>query len=106
MPSAHQGQEREKKGQYKQRIKGIQLASFTLLVFSASGGMAKSTSVAYKRQASLLAEKQDQSYWPGYIADLVSLYSDLLSAKFIPIYLPLVLVRGRYPTLNDIKILS
>ena len=61
MPSAHQGQEREKKGQYKQRVKGIELASFTPLVFSDSGRMAKSTSVA-KRQASLLAEKRDQSY--------------------------------------------
>ena len=62
LPSAHQRQEREKKGQYKQRVQEIELASFTSLVFSASGGMAKSTSVAYKRLASLLAEKRDQPY--------------------------------------------
>ena len=62
IPSAHQGQGREKKGQYKQMVDEIELASFTPLVFSASGWMAKSTSVAYKRLASLLAEKRDQPY--------------------------------------------
>ena len=62
LPSAYQRQEREKKRLFEQRVHEIELASFTPLVFSTSGGMSKSTSVAYKRLTSLLAEKRDQPY--------------------------------------------
>ena len=62
LPSAYQRQEREKKRLCEQRVHEIELASFTPLVFSTSSGMSKSTSVAYKRLASLLAEKRDQPY--------------------------------------------
>ena len=38
------------------------VGTFTPLVFSTAGGMAKFASVAYKRLASVLARKQDQPY--------------------------------------------
>ena len=55
LPLAYQRQEREKKRLYEQRVHEVELAS-------TSGGMSKSISVAYKRLASLLAEKKGQPY--------------------------------------------
>ena len=55
-------QEREKRTNYEQRIREVELASFTPLVFSTSGGMGKSTSVTHKRLASLLSIKRNQPY--------------------------------------------
>ncbi len=54
--------EREKQRMYEQRVHEVELGSFTPLVFSTSGGMAKSTTIAYKRLASMLADKRDQPY--------------------------------------------
>ena len=62
LTSAYRRQEREKQLKYEQRIREVELGSFTPLVFSTSGGMSKSTTVAYKRLASLLANKKDQPY--------------------------------------------
>ena len=39
------------------RVREFELGSFTLLIFSNSGGMSRSTAVAYKRLASLLANQ-------------------------------------------------
>ena len=60
--SVYRKQEREKQRTYEQQIREVEMGTFTPLVFSTSGGMAKSTSVAYKRLASLLARKRDQPY--------------------------------------------
>ena len=54
--------ELEKKRAYDQRIREVEQASFTPLVMSASGGLAKEATNFYKRLASLLAEKWDQPY--------------------------------------------
>ena len=62
LASVYRKQEREKQRTYEQRIREVELGTFTPLVFSTSGGMAKSASVAYKRLASLLARKRDQPY--------------------------------------------
>ena len=62
LASAYRKQEREKQIRYEQRVREIELGSFTPLVLSTSGGMAKSTTVAYKRLASLLASKRDRPY--------------------------------------------
>ena len=62
LTSAYRRQEREKQRKYEQRVREVELGSFTPLIFSTSGGMAKSTTVAYKRLASLLASKRDQPY--------------------------------------------
>ena len=52
--------ENEKKRAYEQRIRDVEHSSFSPLVFSATGGMAKQCTTFYKRLASLLAEKWDQ----------------------------------------------
>ena len=49
--------EKEKKRIYEERIKNIEHSSFTPLILSATGGMAKQSTTFYKRLASLLAEK-------------------------------------------------
>ena len=47
---------------YKQRVQEIEHGYFTPLVFSATGGMAPTATTAYKRLASLLADKRKQEY--------------------------------------------
>ena len=54
--------ENEKKRAYEQRIRNIEHSSFTPLVVSATGGMAKQSTTFYKRLASLLADKWEQPY--------------------------------------------
>ena len=62
LTTAYRNQEREKQRKYEQRIREVEMGSFTPLVFSTSGGMSKTTTTAYKRLASLLADKHDQPY--------------------------------------------
>ena len=54
--------EQEKKRAHEQRILDVEHASFTPLVFSASGGLGKEATTFYKRLASLLADQWDQPY--------------------------------------------
>ena len=54
--------ENEKKRAYEQQIRNIEHSSFTPLVLSATGGMAKQSTTFYKRLASLLADKWEQPY--------------------------------------------
>ena len=54
--------DREKRRVYEQRVREVERASFTPLVFSALGGMSRPTEITYKRLASLLADKKDQFY--------------------------------------------
>ena len=58
--SSYRSHEREKKRQYTQRVCEVEHGSFSPLVFSSSGGMAKEATVFYKRLAALLAERWDQ----------------------------------------------
>ena len=51
-----------KKRAYQQRIQETEHASFTPLIFSATGGMAREATAFYKRLASMLATKRDQPY--------------------------------------------
>jgi hypothetical protein len=62
LSSTYRQHEREKRRQYGQRVSEIEHGSFTPLVFSLTGGMAKETTVFYKRLTSLLSEKWDQPY--------------------------------------------
>ena len=62
LASTYARHEKEKRRNYQQRVVEIEHASFTPLVFSASGGMAKAAQVFYKRLASLVAEKRKESY--------------------------------------------
>ena len=54
--------EREKRRSYQQRVIEVERATFTPLVFSASGGMAKAAQVCFKRLAGLVAEKRKEPY--------------------------------------------
>ena len=54
--------EAEKKRVYEQRILEVEHSTFTPLVFSATGGMAKQCTTFYKRLASLLADKWGHPY--------------------------------------------
>ena len=55
-------QEKEKRRTYEQRITEIEMGSFSPLVFSVTGGMGRSTTVAYQRLALLLSEKKKEPY--------------------------------------------
>ena len=54
--------EQAKKREYGDRIREVENASFTPLVFSTTGGLSKETSIAYKRMAELLAIKRKTEY--------------------------------------------
>ena len=54
--------EKEKRRTYDQRAREVEHGSFTPLVFSASGGMGPATTIAYKRLATMLAQKRGQRY--------------------------------------------
>ena len=54
--------ENMKKRLYEARIHEVEHSSFTLLIFSATGGMANEATVFYKRLASLLSDKWVTNY--------------------------------------------
>ncbi len=62
LPSCYHKHENIQKRAYEQRIREVEHAPFTPLIFSASGGMAKEATTFYKCLASRLAEKTDQPY--------------------------------------------
>ena len=62
LPSAYRLHEHRKQRSYDQRIREVEHGSFTPLVFSTSGGMGKCASVTYKRIATLLSTKREQTY--------------------------------------------
>ena len=64
LPNTYRRHEREKKNTYERRILEVEHASFTPLIFPASGGMASSTRVFYQRLASMLAIKWGNPYGP------------------------------------------
>ena len=49
--------EREKQRKYEQRIREVEMGSFTPLVFSTFGGMSHASTVFYKRLAFLVSER-------------------------------------------------
>ena len=54
--------EMAQKWEYGDRIREVEYAVFTPLVFSTTGGMQKETTVAYKRLAELIAQKRKSEY--------------------------------------------
>ena len=54
--------EKDKRRKYEQRIREVDMASFTPLVFSTSGGMSGCTNVFYKRMAYLFSLKKKLDY--------------------------------------------
>lgn len=62
LASTYRHHETLKRRTYEQRVREIERGSFTPLVFSATGGMAPAATIAYKRLASLIANKRQQTY--------------------------------------------
>ena len=62
LSSTYKQYEKEKRRHDGQRITEIEHGSFSPLVFSSTGGMAKETTIFYKKLASLLSNKWDQPY--------------------------------------------
>ena len=60
--SVYRWHEQEKRREYDQRSREIEYGSYAPLVFAASGGMGPSTTIAYKRLASLLASRRGHMY--------------------------------------------
>ena len=60
--ASYQKQEREKRRVYEERIRDVEMGSFTPLVFSAYGGMGKSSQIFYKRLSSIISDKRGESY--------------------------------------------
>ena len=62
MPQCYRRNELEKKRAYDERVREIEHASFSPLVFCTSGGMAPTATVVYKRIASMISSKHDKPY--------------------------------------------
>ena len=62
LKSVYRKHEQEKRRCYDQRVREIEHGSFVPLVFAATGGMGPSTTVAYKRLASLISHKRAHPY--------------------------------------------
>ena len=68
LATVYKEHERKKKLEYGSRVCEVEQASFTPLVFTASGGRAPEATVTFKRLASLLAEKRNEptaASWDG-----------------------------------------
>ena len=61
-PACYAHHEQIKRHLYEQRINEIELASFTPLFFSTTGGMGNSAAVFYGRLAGMIATKTKQPY--------------------------------------------
>ena len=62
LPQCYRRAELEKKRKYEERIREVEHGTFSPLVFSCTGGMGPLATVVYKRIATLLSEKNGQSY--------------------------------------------
>ena len=59
LPTIYRRHENAKKREYADRVLQIEQGSFTTLVFSSTGGMAREATIFYKRLANLIASKQE-----------------------------------------------
>ena len=62
LSGAYARHEKEKRRQYEQRVREVDMSTFTPLVFSTAGGMGRAATATMQRLASLLAEKWKMPY--------------------------------------------
>ena len=62
LQTVYRKHEQQKKRAYEQRTREIEHASFSPLVLAATGGLAREATIFYKRLASMLSSKWDQTY--------------------------------------------
>ena len=60
--SLYRRHEQEKKREYGDRVREIEQASFTPLVFATTGGMGREASIFYRRLADLLSHRNNVTY--------------------------------------------
>uniref|UniRef100_A0A1X7TFT4 Uncharacterized protein n=1 Tax=Amphimedon queenslandica TaxID=400682 RepID=A0A1X7TFT4_AMPQE len=60
LSTTYRRHENDKRRQYEQRVTQVEHSSFVPLVFSATGGMSKSTSNFYRHLAQKLSTKRDE----------------------------------------------
>ena len=61
LASVYWRHEQEKKRHYEERVREVELATFTPLVMSTTGGMDRATTTFFKRLASMISEKKTPS---------------------------------------------
>ena len=62
IPTVYVRHEKEKRDRYEERVREVERAAFTPLVFAATGGAGKLTTAFLKRLAVIMAEKNDEAY--------------------------------------------
>ena len=62
IPAVYRCHEQEKKREYGDRVREVEKASFTPLVFATTGGMGKEATVFYRRLADLLSRRNNMPY--------------------------------------------
>ena len=62
IPSIYRHHEQAKKREYGDRVREVELASFTPLVFATTGGMGREATIFYRRLADLLSRKSTVAY--------------------------------------------
>ena len=90
LASVYRQQEQRKRLEYGKRVRDIERASFTPLVFTTPGGMASEATVFFKRLASILAEKggEDRKRWALSDVQSHSACSELFLVAFDQAILP------------------
>ena len=66
----HAKKERDKIRKYSERIINVEQSTFTPLVFTSAGGMARQSQIFYKRMAELMVEKRggEKRFLHGMVA--------------------------------------
>ena len=62
IPFIYRRHEQAKKREYGDRVREVELASFTPLVFATTGGMGREATIFYRRLADLLSRKSTVAY--------------------------------------------
>ena len=62
IPTVYVRHKKEKRDRYEERVREVERAAFTPLVFAATGGAGKLTTAFLKRLAVIMAEKNDEAY--------------------------------------------
>ena len=62
IPSIYRRHEQAKKREYGDRVREVELVSFTPLVFATTGGMGREATIFYRRLADLLSRKNTVTY--------------------------------------------
>ena len=62
MAQCYHQNEAEKRRSYDERVREVERASFSPLVFSTAGGMGATATVVYKRISAMIAEKHEKPY--------------------------------------------